>query len=48
VVVGHSFPLAPIPSVTTQKGLRFESLEQAQAYLDGWEASWAGIYGTTK
>ena len=32
------------------KGLRFESLEQAQAYLDRWEERWADtrIHGTTK
>ncbi len=32
------------------KGLRFESLEEAQAYLDRWEAHWADtrIHGTTK
>jgi hypothetical protein len=32
------------------RGLRFESLEQAQAYLDHWEARWADtrIHGTTK
>jgi transposase len=35
---------------TPLKGLRFESLEQAQAYLDHWEARWADtrIHGTTK
>src|SRR6266545_4289976 len=35
---------------TPLKGLRFESLEQAQAYLDRWEARWADtrIHGTTK
>ena len=35
---------------TPLKGLRIESLEQAQAYLDGWEARWADtrIHGTTK
>jgi transposase len=35
---------------TPLKGLRFESLEKAQAYLDGWEARWADtrIHGTTK
>jgi len=35
---------------TPLKGLRFENLEQAQAYLDGWEARWADtrIHGTTK
>jgi transposase len=35
---------------TPLKGLRFESLEQAQAYLDRWEANWADtrIHGTTK
>lgn len=34
----------------TLKGLRFESLEQAQAYLDRWEERWADtrIHGTTK
>jgi len=32
------------------RGLRFESLEQAQAYLDRWETNWADtrIHGTTK
>jgi hypothetical protein len=35
---------------TPLKGLRFESLEQAQAYLDRWELHWADtrIHGTTK
>jgi hypothetical protein len=35
---------------TPLKGLRFESLEQAQQYLDHWEAHWADtrIHGTTK
>jgi hypothetical protein len=35
---------------TPLKGLRFESLEEAQAYLDSWEARWADtrIHGTTK
>ena len=35
---------------TPLKGLRFESLEEAQAYLDHWEARWADtrIHGTTK
>ncbi|TQF14699.1 IS630 family transposase [Myxococcus llanfairpwllgwyngyllgogerychwyrndrobwllllantysiliogogogochensis] len=35
---------------TPLKGLRFESLEAAQAYLDAWEAKWADtrIHGTTK
>jgi transposase len=35
---------------TPLKGLRFESLEQAQAYLDHWEQRWADtrIHGTTK
>jgi transposase len=34
---------------TPLKGQRFESLEEAQAYLDRWEASWADtrIHGTT-
>ena len=41
--VGHT-PKTPL------KGQRFESLEQAQAYLDRWEANWADtrIHGTTK
>jgi hypothetical protein len=32
------------------KGLRFEMLDAAQAYLDRWEAHWADtrIHGTTK
>jgi len=35
---------------TPLKGLRFESLEQAQVYLDRWEERWADtrIHGTTK
>ena len=35
---------------TPLKGMRFESLEEAQAYLDRWEARWADtrIHGTTK
>jgi len=35
---------------TPLKGLRFENLEQAQAYLDRWEERWADtrIHGTTK
>lgn len=35
---------------TALKGLRFESLEEAQAYLDRWSERWADtrIHGTTK
>ena len=35
---------------TPLRGLRFESLEEAQAYLDRWEQRWADtrIHGTTK
>jgi transposase len=35
---------------TPLRGLRFEALEQAQAYLDRWEERWADtrIHGTTK
>ena len=35
---------------TALKGLRFESLEEAQTYLDRWEERWADtrIHGTTK
>ena len=35
---------------TPLKGLRFETLEEAQAYLDRWEEHWADtrIHGTTK
>jgi transposase len=35
---------------TPLRGLRFETLEAAQAYLDRWEAHWADtrIHGTTK
>jgi transposase len=35
---------------TPLKGLRFESLQEAQIYLDDWEAHWADtrIHGTTK
>src|SRR5712672_1222677 len=35
---------------TPLKGMRFENLEEAQAYLDRWEERWANtrIHGTTK
>jgi hypothetical protein len=35
---------------TPLRGLRFESIEEAQVYLDRWEANWADtrIHGTTK
>jgi hypothetical protein len=35
---------------TPLKGKKFESLEEAQAYLDHWEANWADkrIHGRTK
>jgi transposase InsO family protein len=35
---------------TPLKGMRFETLEEAQAYLDRWEERWADtrIHGTTK
>ncbi len=35
---------------TPLKGMRFETVEEAQAYLDRWEANWADtrIHGTTK
>jgi transposase len=41
--VGHA-------QMTPLKGLRFESPQEAQAYLDHWEARWADtrIHGTTK
>jgi hypothetical protein len=41
VAHAHKIPL---------KGLRFESLEEVQTYLDQWEARWADtrIHGTTK
>ena len=41
--VGHA-------QMTPLKGQRFETLEQAQAYLDRWEERWADtrIHGTTK
>jgi transposase len=41
--VGHT-------KATPLKGLRFESLEEAQAYLDRWDARWGDtrIHGTTK
>jgi len=42
-VVGHA-------QKTPLKGLRFETLDEAQAYLDRWETRWADtrIHGTTK
>jgi hypothetical protein len=35
---------------TLLKGMRFESIEEAQTHLDQWEARWADtrIHGTTK
>ena len=35
---------------TPLKGMRFESLDEAQAYLDRWEQTWADtrVHGTTK
>jgi transposase len=41
--VGHA-------RATPLKGMRFESLEEAQAYQDRWEQRWADtrIHGTTK
>ena len=41
--IGHT-------QATPLKGLRFERLEEAQAYLDRWDARWADtrIHGTTK
>jgi transposase len=35
---------------TPLRGMRFESLEEAQAYLDAWDSRWADtrIHGTTK
>jgi len=41
--VGHT-------QATPLKGLRFEQLDEAQAYLDRWDARWADtrIHGTTK
>ena len=35
---------------TPLRGMRFESIEAAQQYLDHWEATWADtrIHGTTK
>jgi len=41
--IGHT-------QATPLKGLRFESLDEAQAYLDRWDARWADtrIHGTTK
>jgi transposase len=41
--VGHT-------QATPLKGLRFERLDEAQAYLDRWDARWADtrIHGTTK
>jgi transposase len=41
--IGHT-------QATPLKGLRFETLDEAQAYLDHWETRWADtrIHGTTK
>jgi hypothetical protein len=33
--------MAPSAKNTPLKGLRFERLEEAQTYLDHWEAKWA-------
>lgn len=54
--VGHADRKGKVESAightqaTPLKGLRFERLEEAQAYLDRWEARWADtrIHGTTK
>jgi transposase len=54
--VGHADRKGKVESAightqaTPLKGLRFETLEAAQAYLDRWEARWADtrIHGTTK
>ena len=46
----RSSPASATRKRTPLKGLRFESLEEAQAYLDHWEERWADtrIHGTTK
>ncbi len=46
----RSNPASATRKKTPLKGLRFESLEEAQAYLDHWEERWADtrIHGTTK
>jgi transposase len=54
--VGHADRKGKVESAightqaTPLKGLRFETLDAAQAYLDRWEARWADtrIHGTTK
>src|SRR5207244_8518870 len=54
--VGHANRKGKVESAightqsTPLKGLRFESLQEAQAYLDRWDARWADtrIHGTTK
>lgn len=54
--VGHANRKGKVESAvghtkgTPLKGLRFESLQEAQAYLDRWDACWGDtrIHGTTK
>jgi transposase len=54
--VGHADRKGKVESAightqaTPLKGLRFETLDEAQAYLDRWETRWADtrIHGTTK
>ena len=47
---GRSKPGVGHTKKTPLRGLRFETIEEAQAYLDRWEAHWADtrIHGTTK
>ena len=47
---GKSRAVSDTRKRTPLKGLRFESLQEAQDYLDHWEARWADtrIHGTTK
>ena len=50
IAKGKSRPGVGHAQKTPLKGLRFETIEAAQAYLDRWETHWADtrIHGTTK
>ena len=50
IAKGKSKPGVGHAQKTPLRGLRFETLEEAQAYLDRWETRWADtrIHGTTK
>jgi hypothetical protein len=50
IAKGKWSPASATPRGPRSKRMRFESLEEAQAYLDRWEQCWADtrVHGTTK